>query len=244
MDELKFNYISGPLYVQVYEEIKRRILNKTYSVGKLIPSEASLQQEFGVSRITIRRALDDLVNDGFIYKRQGVGAVVLSTNQYEDTFKLNSFTEDVILQGKNPSSSVLKQEVVEASVEVAEKLQIKPGKGVFFLKRLRLIDGSIAGLHETYISMRFGLDFTDKVFDEKASLYKFYEENNVILGTAEETIEAIIPSERLRWELFMEENEPLMFRKRISYDEQKCPIEYSKNYYFAKLYKYVISLKK
>ncbi|MEJ8738061.1 GntR family transcriptional regulator [Erysipelotrichaceae bacterium HCN-30851] len=231
-----------PLYMVVYEELKKKINDETYSAGQFLPSETELQQIYNVSRITVRRALADLEHDGFVKRIKGTGTKVLAKKKHSDLYKLLGFSEDAKQNGEEATSIILKCSVEPAPVAVAEFLRIEPNEDVYYLKRLRLLDGRIAGMFETYISQRLGFTLDTEKFDSKTSLYDFYEKHGVIIGEATETIEAIMPTPHIKRDLFMEEDEPIFYRQRVTYTKNNVPIEFSKNYYKASGFTYVISL--
>ncbi|MEA4820782.1 MAG: GntR family transcriptional regulator [Erysipelotrichales bacterium] len=236
------NNKSIPLYMKIYEKIQHGIADSTYSVGSLLPSEAELQELYNVSRITVRRALSDLEHDGFIQRIKGKGTIVLPKKQYSDLYELTGFSEDAKNSGDTPSSVILKCEVQQASVTVANFLQIEPNEDVYYLKRLKLLNGRISGIFETYITQRLNFKIDVNKFSDKTSLYDYYEENGVFLGYASETIEAIMATSTLKREMFLDKEEPIFYRERITYDNKNVPIEFSKNFYKANGYKYVVRL--
>lgn len=89
----------APLYLQIYKELQKRIENGVYKENELLPSEASLQAEFNVSRITIRRSLQDLELAGFIKVQKGKGAMVLANRKYTDLVGVSSFSQDAMKSG-------------------------------------------------------------------------------------------------------------------------------------------------
>ena len=231
-----------PLYMNIYEDLQNKILDETYEVGDYLPSEAELQNLYSVSRITIRRALSDLEHDGYIRKIKGKGALVLPKKKYSDLYRLTGFTEDAKMSGDVPSNIILKCEEQPASVLVASFLQIEPNENIYYLKRIRLLNGRISGIFETYITERLGFKINTKKFDPRTSLYDFYERNGVRLGEATETIEAIMATPQIKKDLFLDKDQPIFRRERITYTDTNIPIEYSNNYYKADGYKYVVRL--
>lgn len=231
-----------PLYMVIYEELRAKIADKTYPVGSYFPSETELQDIYNVSRITVRRALGDLEHDGFIKRIKGKGTVVLPKKKYSDLYRLTGFTENAKENGDEATSIILKCEVQPASVSVATFLHIEPNEDVYYLKRLKLLNGRISGIFETYISQRFGFVIDTNKFGAKTSLYDFYEECGVHIAEGEETIEAIMATPQLKKEMYLEKDEPIFYRERVTYNDMNIPIEYSRNYYKANGYKYVVRL--
>lgn len=231
-----------PLYMVVYEELRKKIENSTYPVGSYFPSETELQEIYNVSRITVRRALTDLEHDGYIKKIKGKGALVKPRKKYSDLYQLNGFTEEAIQNGDEATSIILKCETQQASVYVASFLQIEPNEDVYYLKRLKLLNGRISGIFETYISKRLGFTIDTNKFGSKTSLYDFYESCGVHIKDASETIEAIMTTPQLKKEMYLDKDEPIFYRERITYNDMNIPIEYSRNFYKANGYKYVVRL--
>ena len=230
-------------YTTVYETLLDRIDKEEYKEGETLPSELELQTEFGVSRITIRRALQDLENAGYIKRKRGKLSEVLPKKIYSNFADVSGFTEGQENSGGRPSSIILKFDIVSASHVVSEYLQIPLGSEVYYLKRLRLRNGRIVGLHETYIHPDFGKRIDPSSLNENTSIYKLYREMGVVIDSADEIIESRIATDQLKQQLYLEEDEPIMYRERITYSDDHRPIEYSQNSYRGNNYKYLIHLK-
>lgn len=234
----------SPLYLQIYKELQKRIEHGVYKESELIPSEASLQSEFNVSRITIRRSLQDLELAGFIKIRKGKGAIVQPIRKYSDLVGVSSFSQEAKEAGERPSSIILEFEELKATGLVCEYLQLDEGADIYRLKRLRLKNGRIIGMNEQFISRKSGIHIRGDELNEKTSIYALYEAQGFRIERAVETIEAVMPSPNLKKELYMGDGEPVFRRERITYDADNVPLELSINSYKADEYKYVITLKK
>lgn len=233
----------APLYYQLYSVLKERIIDGVYAVGSILPSESDMIQEFGVSRITIRRALADLENDGYIEKRKGKGSLVLRMRLERPLTVFNSFSGDALSRGDRPSSIILSLERVLAGVHVAEKLDILASDEVFALIRLRLLNGRIVALHKSYIRADLGFEVTQEDFGEETSLYSFLEEKGIVLGSADETVEARLASSELRRYLFIDEQScAVVYKERVTYDARMRPVEFSENSYRGDQYKYSVHI--
>lgn len=233
---------SQPLYMLVYRDLQKKMDQSEYRAGSILPSENELQKAYHVSRITVRRALSDLERDGRIERVRGKGTIVLPQKSKKSLHELESFSEEAKANGDEPTSIILKFCEQECSPEIAKNLEIEPWEKIFYLKRLRLINGRISGIFETYISQRFGLKLTDEDFGPSTSLYSIYEQNGIVLNYATETIEAIMATPELKRDMFMENDEPIFYRARTTYAANGQPIEFSKNYYKANGYKYSVKL--
>ena len=231
------------LYEKVYDILLSRIKDNTYPVRSSLPSEQTLQDEFNVSRITIRRAIQELEDMGLVQRQRGKLTTVLPKKTYVSFGDVASFSEAQEKMGKHPSSIILTYTKKHPTKLIKEYLQLDDEDYVYYLKRLRLINGRIICLHETYINPYIGSKIEQKNLDENTSIYQLYRELGLDISTADETIEARISSNQLKQELFLDNDEPIMYRERITYDSEGKPIEYSQNSYRANYYKYIIKLK-
>ena len=114
-----------PIYEQLYRYIKGCIEDGTYKIGSVIPSESEMQKQFGISRITVRRAISDLEHDGYVRKRRGAGTVVEPRKIERDLSVFNSFGGSAKVRGDRPGSIILQFRRVDASTKVAEKLGLQ-----------------------------------------------------------------------------------------------------------------------
>lgn len=235
---------TNPLYQQIYDSIKKRIENDYYKKDELLPSELDLQKEYNVSRITVRRALQELEFAGLVYKVHGKGTFVESKKTYSNLVGASSFSAEASSIGERSSSIILDFKEEKSSMIVSEYLQIPVDSDIYFLKRLRLKNGKIVGLHETYISKLDGFTIDEEEINEKTSIYNLYEKKGFKISRATETIESKMPNRQTKTELFMKDGEPVFIRERITYIENDIPIEFSINTYRADMYKYVINLSK
>ena len=231
-----------PIYQQLYTHFKELIENGTYQEGDTIPSENEMLQEYDASRITIRRAINDLEHDGYLKKRRGAGTIVAPLKTKRDLLKFNSFGGSARVQGHIPGSIILEFKTIEASVKVASMLKIENSEKVYFLKRIRLLNGRIVGINETYVSRRLNIKLDRNDFNVDTSLYELLESRGAKLGCADETMEARMASNELKRELFLDNDQPVVYKERITYDTNGCPVEFSENTYIAELYKYSIHI--
>lgn len=233
-----------PIHHQLYLILEKKIVEGEFQPNSIMPSEAELQTKYGISRITVRRAISDLEKYGYVKRKKGVGTYVLPQKKYREAFEFRSYSEETKARGNVPSSIILDCGEIEADGRVSEMLHIKPGEMVGYLKRLRLANGRITALHETFISLHFGFHIVPEEFDATTSLYDFYERHGVELGYADETIEARMPTNQVRTEMYMKEPQALLYRERISYLEDGTPVEFSQNYDKADQQKYFIHMER
>ena len=139
-----------PLYIQFKEYLLDRIERGELEPDQRLPSEREFCDQFGVSRITIRQALNELVRDGMIQSVPGKGTFV-GRKQEGEFHPLASFSQQMRTRGQIPSSRLLEQAVVHASQRLARELQIRTHSEVVLIERLRLADGEPCVLQAAYL---------------------------------------------------------------------------------------------
>src|SRR5215469_12892032 len=144
------------LYAKVEEVLAMEIAQGEYRPGDQLLTEDELVQRFQVSRITVRRAIQNLVRRGFIEIRRGLGTFVLSPRIEAELTKLTGFVEDMNAAGRRATARVLSHGVVAASGRVAERLHLAKGTKVMQIKRVRLADGVPISFDETYLPLMLG----------------------------------------------------------------------------------------
>lgn len=217
-----------PLYKQLYHQLRDAIEDGAYEVGHKLPSERRLAAEYGISRLTARKAVSLLRQEGYVTAYQGKGSFV--TKSQPDAFHpavLKSFTEVMREQGKTPSSELLDLAVVTADEELATELHLDPGDKVIMIRRLRLGDGQPVAIDTVYLSYDrcfniLQLDLADR------SLYHTLEDRlNIRLHHAKQTIEAVLGSEKTLQLLDLEMPAAVMHMKRQTFDAQGRVVEYT-----------------
>lgn len=131
----------------------RSLVTHELSVGDTIPSERALCERFGVSRMTVRQAVDALVVEGLLAREQGRGTFV-APGKVDLEVRLASFGEEMARRGMSPSSEVLSAEVVEATPDIADALDILPGEMTFYLHRVRFADGEPMAIEQSWLPCR------------------------------------------------------------------------------------------
>src|SRR2546426_12519287 len=129
-----------PRYYQLKEIMRERVRAGEWQPGDLIPSERELGETYGISRMTARQAITDLVNEGLFYREQGKGTFVSQNKITQQLIRLTGFTEDIRARGQRPGTKVISAEMHPADEATAEKLRIDHGTPIFRLQRLRLVD--------------------------------------------------------------------------------------------------------
>ena len=215
-----------PRYWQLKELIRERIRRQEWLPGTALPSERVFVQQYGISRMTVRQALSELVNEGVVYREQGKGTFVKPFLTQAVPMRLLGFTERIEAQGKHVSTKVLAAQMEPADETIATALRIKPGQLVFHLHRLRFIDGKPCVLERTHVSFR-GCELLLEEDLEQGSLYQLLESRyGVLLVKAEQDISivALGREESLTFNLPL--RSPAHLIHRLAFPEQEQPVEY------------------
>ena len=180
----------APKYVQVKEEIRRKILSKEWADGCRIPVEAEFCEMFGVSRITVRKALEELQSEGYLVKIQGKGTFVRNQMLEQHLSKFYSFSEELRKQGMEEEAEVLELTTLDATEEVASYLQLEGGDPVVRVFRVRRTEHGPYAVETSYIPKYLTGDMSKQMINENG-LYRTLEKHGVTVNAARETFRAI-----------------------------------------------------
>ncbi|HUI72780.1 MAG TPA: GntR family transcriptional regulator [Spirochaetia bacterium] len=221
-----------PKYIQLAQIIREKIVRREYGVGERIPSETELGSTYRMSRITVRQAIDRLVRDGFLERRQGRGTYVLPRKLRRNIARVYSFTSDMQQMGLKPSSRVLALAVEEAQPDAALSLQLPPdNRRVTRVVRIRMANDLPILLETTLIPEYLCPGLVEEDF-AKGSLYRILsEERRLSPHHAEETYEAVVLSRRDAQLLGCPSRgaQPAFAIQRLTYLENGRPIELTRS---------------
>jgi len=233
-----------PKYLVVKNDIISKIEDGSYVDDSLVPSERDLMEQYDVSRITIRRALDDLVSAGYLYKVHGKGTFVKGERHTQNLFSIVSCTEDIKSMGMTPSRLVVKKGIMEASSRKRTKLNLNQGDKVFNLARIYYADQEPVNFTDTYLPSKYfsGIEIND--FSNN-SLYHILEKDyGVTITTATRSVEAVSSDEEISKYLQIEVGTPLILFSTVTYgvvNGREVPIEYFDCYYYTSSFKFYIN---
>lgn len=226
-----------PLWSQLYDVLESRILNGEYVEGEVLPSEMNFMDEFEVSRVTVRQAMDKLIVAKLISRKRGKGTIVLKRENTVVTSFQSSFNG---IEEKNNANDrrVISVEYATPTIDVAYYFGISVNKPVLKLTRHTYVDGKPVTHYETYLNPIVPLD--DQT-DFSGSMYELLEQVGYPINGVKEKITASIMNTKEK-ELFgVGKNEALMNRIRMGRTDE-TPIEYTYSKYVAKGYELVINL--
>lgn len=236
---VKLDFSSGakPLWSQLAHIIKNKIECGEYKVGDILPSEMSLVEEFQISRITVRQALDRLMAEGYITRQRGKGTIVKSCGNNLSTRMQSSFKQ---LEEKNNKAikKLVEVKLVKAPEEVAEFFQLENDEMVIMLKRINEVDGRILTVFNTYISPKIPITLKD---DFHGSFYKLLELKGYVVTSVKEVISACISTDEDKETFLVNEDKAIITRKKYGYSGN-LTVELTYCRYIADEYNLVIEL--
>ncbi|GAB3597771.1 GntR family transcriptional regulator [Microbacterium tumbae] len=209
------------LWVQARNLIASEISSGVLEAGRRLPPERELCQQLNISRVTLRKALSSLVEDGLLSSSHGRGWYVSSTGRStspEWPNSLESFTETAARMGLEASSRVLASSVVPASYDEAEELGLAPGTPVFALQRVRLLNGVPIAVDSARLPADLDPAFAEADY-ETDSLYARLSDAGISLSRAETTIEARKADGEVAQYLGLQEGEPILVMHQVVVDE-------------------------
>lgn len=234
-----------PLWWQIADRLRRSIEHGEFKAGDVLPSEALLNETFGVSRTTARAALDRLEQEGLILRKAGRGSVVLDPKVEQPLSRLSSFAEDMRQRGLSASYQTFGISLAPISGEAAKEIGVEAGAPALHIERVLKADGlpmavSDAWIHPAVIgNARLP---SPAEFDNR-SLYDWLETTfgaRIVGGS--ETIEAAIADRRMAKHLEIPVGSAMLVARRRSVGTGKSPIEYVVVSYRADRYRFTIDL--
>ena len=218
----------APLYQQLSDGIRRLVL-ASWPADSAIPSERELMRLTGLSRMTVRQAIDTLTRDGLLYRIHGRGTFIVPERVDQDMRGVYSFSERIRSQGRVPSTRLISRGEVGASEEEAELLRIEPGAPLYRLVRLRYIDEEPAVAD--IVRLPAGLCPGLLRHDLTISLYGLLTtEYNLPPLRSTDTLEAIGAPREVAEPLGVKIGTPLTLMRRIATTHGELPIELTEEY--------------
>lgn len=228
-----------PLYVQLKEMLKQEI-KADYLPNDKIPSEGELVDKYRVSRITVRKAIEELEKEHIVEKKHGYGTFVKEKTVTYDANIIGSLTQRLFKQNRTLTTKTKSFEMIEKDEKHFVK-DLLHCDVLVVMKRTKLLEGEAFALMTNYFDIKSVPDL-DKKFNLE-SLYSFIKkEYGIVLYSSDETIESVAADAFQAQQLEIDVGKPLLSLKRLSYDKYEKPIEYSHLLIKANMYKHKIKL--
>lgn len=228
-----------PLYFQIAQRIEKAILEGDLPAGSRLENEVSLGERLGLSRPTIRRAIQDLVDKGLLVRRRGIGTQVVH-GQVTRGVELTSLYEDLSRSGQKPSTKILEYKVTKADAKMAEKLGVEIGSDVLYMRRLRAADNVPVSIMENWLPAEF-TDISEAELNEHG-LYQILRSRGITIRVAKQRIGARKATPQESNDLVIEKQASLLTMDRTAYDNSGRAIEFGHHCYRPDLYSFEVTL--
>ena len=214
-----------PLYYQLKEYIQEKISSGSWKPGDRIPSESEIGAEFNISRTTTRQAIGELVSEGMLIRKHGVGTFVSLPRIDKRITKLTGFTQDMLARGLKPSSRVLEFQLTFPPGHVCRELCITENEQVIFLKRLRLADGEPMGIDMVYYPYNRFAGLLDEDLADKSVYELLQGKYSTVPTRSEMALSSIACSPEYARHLEIPRGSPILQIERTTFDQYEKPFE-------------------
>ena len=174
-----------PMYVKIEKYLKELIDSGEIKQGELLPSENKLCEKFNVTRMTVRSAYNNLVKEGYITRKRGIGSIVLANRISDNISNIQSYTKEMINKGYSVITKLISLSIVEADKTIKDKLNLELGENVWEVKRVRYAEGSPVSYMITYMPVKM---FPNLKKTDCDSLYKYLEKCGYKISTAQRVV--------------------------------------------------------
>jgi DNA-binding GntR family transcriptional regulator len=241
--DLEFSVDRGspvPLYFQLAQQLESAIERGKLSPGNLLGNEIELAGRLGLSRPTVRQAIQSLVDKGLLVRRRGIGTQVVHS-QVRRPLELSSLYDDLEAAGQRPATKVLRYEKEEASAEVAAALAVAQGAEVRRVERLRLTHGEPMAYLCNHLPGELLRGESGEEL-ESTGLYRLMRSAGVTLHSARQSVGARVATAQESKLLGESEGAPLLTMERTTFDDTGRPVEYASHLYRASRYAFEFQL--
>ena len=208
-----------PLYIKFAETVKNAVRSGVLEHGNILPGERDLSQLTGVSRITVRKAMQALEEEGVVTRSRGYGTQI--NNIFEYSLKeARGFSQQVVLRGKKPDTLWVNKRVVKCPEEVAQQLAVEAGSDVFLLKRIRYVDEEAVSIEESWVPAHLIHD-VDAI---GISLYDYFRSQHIYPQRTRSRVSARMPDAEFQSHIQLDSKIPVLVIKQVALDQQQRPI--------------------
>ncbi len=245
MSRVVLPHTAIPKYYQLATILQGKIEAGEWAPRSPIPSERQLETIYNVSRPTIRQSIEYLITQGLLYREHGRGTFVSPEKLQKGLRELTSFSEDLLARGMRPGQVIRSIERTVPPDSVLQRLELPPGSPVTRIDRIRLGDGAPIGLQVSYISLSPSQEITVQDMERAGSLYRILEEKfNLIPTEADETLEVALANREEASLLEINEGSPLLLSERLTFSQDRRPVEFVRILYRGDRYRYYTRLKR
>lgn len=210
--------------------------------GDQLPTEDCLIARFEVSRITVRRAIQNLVSRGLVEIKRGRGTFVAAPKITQELTELTGFVEDMQTLGRKPTAHLVGKKIVAVDETVAHELALTRGERAVRIHRVRLADGVPISFDETYLPLEIGKKILANNLRTEPIFSLLERKYNIPLVEAEYKLEAVAATADVSAALRVPKGSPIFLIERTSYSTGGRPVDYERLYYRGDLIRFVTRL--
>ena len=222
--------MSEPIYIKIEKYSKDLIDSGEIKQGELLPSENKLCEKFNVTRMTVRSAFNNLVKEGYISRKRGIGSIVLVNRISDNIGTVESYTKEMVNKGYSIITKLISLTIVEADNIIKDKLNLDLGENVWEVKRVRYADGCPVSYMITYMPVKM---FPNLKRSDCNSLYNYLDQCGYKISTAQRVVEALISTEELMELLELDCESPILHIEQVGILEDGEAFEYSHTYHYG-----------
>ncbi|MDZ5711025.1 GntR family transcriptional regulator [Jeotgalibacillus haloalkalitolerans] len=231
--------MAAPLYKKIAQQIKEEIQSGKWQEGETIPTEHHLSTTYGASRVTIRQAIKQLVEEGLLEKVQGSGTYVKEQKIEHNIFELVSFTEEMRRLNKEPVNQIMKFEMIQPDDHIRRMLRLGENETVFYIRRQRLVDDMPYVVEDTYLPVRLFPNLSYQIMTGSKYDYIEKEVGTKIKESFQEVI-PILPDPAIAEALQVNSGQPILKIQSYSILLDGTVFEYSENHFRSDEYKFTL----
>lgn len=235
-----------PLYYQIKHTIKNLILNKEVNLGQKIPSTSQLAKRFKVSHLTVRQAIDELVQEGFLISKRGSGTFVSDNENliHSLSIEITGFMDEIFYEIQKAKTASVVINEIPATTIIREMLALSPAEEtVIQIKRIRLLRENSFNYAVNYLPVEIGSRIIEEDLYKKPLLQILEQDLNIEFTDAYQTIQASFADQEISDHLNVPSGSPTLFIERIMYTKKNRPVEVLHASYRGDSFKYVVRLR-
>lgn len=214
------------IYKSIADRLRIRLNSANYHIGSPIPAEIRLAEEFGVSRMTIRKAIDLLVGWGLVVRRHGSGTFVAKKDVHHETSNLTGFIEVMLNQGKEVVSEVLEFVLMPAPPAIASQLRVNIDERIYYSRRVRFVDGKPLMVEDSYMPVKLFRNLS--VAHLEGSKFSYIEDEcKITICGNYESLSPVLADKKMAKLLNINELTPILRITSLSYSDSGDFVNYS-----------------
>lgn len=227
-----------PLYRQLEEILLQQIETGALTPGSKLPTEIELSQKFGVSRVTVRKALEELSHNCFLERRSGKGTFIAAKKLERSISGITSFSNVCRMQNMRPDAKTIRLDYAEPTEEEREKMALPAGAKIILLERLRFADGTPVTIELTKFPESFSFLFDEDL--NHISMYENLAKRGILFTHSTKTLEILFASFRESKLLSIPKNHPLLRISSVVSDVNGKNIHIAEQLCVADKFKFIL----